>query len=661
MADPKFTKQQVDDAKELKKLLQDQPRLLRTISGMWESINKSIQLSESSSKKIASNNKDFLDITKQVLSNTKDVHKETVDWSDINDEILKSQKAGDKVLGDQYKQLNRLQKSQKRYNNLVNAGANSISNMVSGIESTIRQIPFIGDFIGDAINFGDISKDMQDTFREGAQVVGGFVKEGIFGGSVEGFTSGMVENAGLGKMFLGSKFVKGFKKIFGAKGAAATGATAAGVNMVGQKLLTAGDGAEGVVQGFSKMKLLGLGIAAAVVAMAAGMAKFAFETGLSVGQTLKLSPALLINKGYVVAMAEEFGTINDVNTKIAWQLKKQSFFYGIEAAQAVKLLRIQTALSDSSHEQLINVQNTVANFARAKGVLPSKVFDDIAGATELMAKHASGAAEGFMKAAVHIRAMGVGLDVADQISTHLLDIEGSINAQFEANAVLGTQMNFDMARRLMMQNDLVGMMEEVKRQIGDQIDLEKLNVVERNLIAKAAGTDIVNLTKMLSAQEKVSEAATKTKNAFTAVSVVVMGIVGIIAGALMATKVFAKQGAKILAGGIAGGVTGAAAGATIVAPFVNKVMQNDFVSRPGMNPIPFSPDDTIIGTKNPAGLGGGGGNSQIAMAITNQTRAMNKLEQTISKGQAQSTQQRQSMIDATTKGQNKLYRGFTEG
>ena len=91
MADPKFTKQQVDDAKELKKLLQDQPRLLRTISGMWESINKSIQLSESSSKKIASNNKDFLDITKQVLSNTKDVHKETVDWSDINDEILKSQ------------------------------------------------------------------------------------------------------------------------------------------------------------------------------------------------------------------------------------------------------------------------------------------------------------------------------------------------------------------------------------------------------------------------------------------------------------------------------------------------------------------------------------------------------------------------------------------
>jgi len=265
-----------------------------------------------------------------------------------------------------------------------------------------------------------------------------------------------------------------------------------------------------------------------------------------------------------------------------------------------------------------------------------------------------------MKAAVHIRAMGVGLDVADQIASHLLDIEGSIFAQFEANAVLGTQMNFDMARRLMLQNDLSGMMEEVKRQIGDQIDLEKMNVVQRELIAKAAGTDIVNLTKMLSAQEKVSEAATKTKNAFTGVAIAVTAIIGLIAGALMSSKLFAKQGAKMLGGAITGGVSGAALGATIVAPAINKAMQNDFVSRPGMEPIPFSPDDTLIGVKNPARLGGGG-NSQIAMAITNQTRATTKLEQTISKGQEKSTQQTETLIAELIKGQTKLTRAFNEG
>jgi hypothetical protein len=129
----------------------------------------------------------------------------------------------------------------------------------------------------------------------------------------------------------------------------------------------------------------------------------------------------------------------------------------------------------------------------------------------------------------------------------------------------------------------------------------------------------------------------------------------------MSTKLFAKRGAKMLGGAAIGGVAGGAMAGPIVAPLINKAMQNDFVYRPGMEPVPFSPDDTLIGVKDPAILGGGGGNSQIAMAITNQTRAMNKLEQTISKGQVQSTQQRQSMIDATTHGQNKLYRGFTDG
>jgi len=362
-------------------------------------------------------------------------------------------------------------------------------------------------------------------------------------------------------------------------------------------------------------------------------------------------------------MAEEFGTINDVNTKIAWQLKKQSFFYGIEAEQAVKILRIQSALSDSSHEQLINVQNTVAEFARSKGVLPSKVFDDIANSTELMAKYADSTAEGFMKAAVHIRTMGIGLEVADQIASHLLDIEGSINAQFMANSVLQKNMNLDRARQLVLNNDLVGMMEEVKKQLGGELEFQRLNLVERDLLSKAIGTDISNVAKMISAQEASNEVTKQAQGNYKLLGAIIGGVVGLLVAAVPAIRTAMSGGLSFAvdAMSVAKGLTvvgiGAAGGAAVGSTFAK---QQDFVSRPGMNPIPFSTDDTIIGTKNPAGLGGGG-NSQIAMAITNQTRAMNKLEQTISKGQAQSTRQRQSMIDATTKGQNKLYRGFIEG
>ena len=646
MAD-KFNQQEEYEA--FKKLKQEQPKFLRGISGLWDGISASIKDSVDASGNLVKEEKSYLGIAKEVLSNTKNIHKETVEWANISEKILEAQKAGDTHLAKQYKQMGKIQAHQKRYNNLVNAGANSIDKMVSGIEGTVRGIPFLGDFIADAINFNDVNKNAQDAFRETASVW----KDGLYQGTVEGTTSGFVES------MKGGDWIKGIftKTKKGSKGLTNAAKETTGQMELWPDAVTKTDKKTGKAAGkVNKLRLLWLGVGIAVLSAAASVAKFAFSTGLSVSQTGKLTGALLINKGYVKAMAEEFGTINDVNTKIAWQLKKQSFFYGIEAEQAVKLLRIQTALSDSSHEQLINVQKSVAQYARARGVLPSKVFDDIAGATELMAKHASGTAEGFMKAAVHIRAMGVGLDVADQISTHLLDIEGSIAAQFEANAVLGTQMNFDLARRLMLNNDLVGMMDEVKRQIGDQIDLEKLNVVQRNLIAKAAGTDLVNLTKMLSAQEEVVKAATKTKNAYTAVSIAVMAIVGIIAGALMATKVFAKQGAKIFAGGITGGVAGAAAGATIVAPFVNKVMSTP-KAHEGAN-IEVKSGEAVLTKIQQDQLGGG---AKVLMAITNQTRAMDKLEQTISKGQAQSTQQRQSMIDATTKGQNKLYKGFTEG
>lgn len=651
MADPKLTKQQKDDAIELNKLLSGQPALLKTISGIWESINKSIAKSVDDTGDILKDEKAFVDISKKVLGNTKDIHKETVDWADISKKIEESLKSGDKHLAKQYKQMQRIQRVQKGYNNLVNAGANSIDKMVSGIEGTVRGIPFLGDFIADAFNFSDMNKNLQGSFREATSVW----KEGLYQGTVEGTSSGFVESGMKSGGWIKGLFTKKIKDDTKDISTAAK-ETAGTLNLWPEKVEKTDKKAAKVAGSFSIIKFLAMGIGVAMISVLASMTKFAFETGLSVAQTYKLKGALFINKGYVKAMAEEFGTINDVNSNIAWQLKKQSFFYGTSAEQAVKLLRIQTALSDSSHEQLINVQNTVAKFARAKGVLPSKVFDDIAGATELMAKHASGTAEGFMKAAVHIRAMGVGLDVADQIATHLLDIEGSIAAQFEANAVLGTQMNFDMARRLMLESDLSGMMEEVKRQIGDQIDLEKLNVVQRELIAKAAGTDLVNLTKMLSAQEEVVIAATKTKNAYTAVSIAVMAIVGIIAGALMATKAFAKQGAKIFAGGVTGGLAGAAAGATIVAPFVNKVMATPS-AQDGAN-VNVHDGEVIL---NPIQQSQFGGGADAMMAITDNTRATTKLEQTISKGQSHSSKQTETLIAELIKGNTKLTRAFNEG
>ncbi len=134
MADPNFTKQQKLDAENLKKLLEEQPRFLRAISGLWEGIRTSIIDSDSHVEHLSKGSKDFLGISKKVLSNTKEIHKETVDWADISEQILAAQDAGNYHLADQFKQYKKIQQGQKRYNNLVNAGSNSISKMVSNLD-----------------------------------------------------------------------------------------------------------------------------------------------------------------------------------------------------------------------------------------------------------------------------------------------------------------------------------------------------------------------------------------------------------------------------------------------------------------------------------------------------------------------------------------------
>ena len=54
--------------------------------------------------------------------------------------------------------------------------------------------------------------------------------------------------------------------------------------------------------------------------------------------------------------------------------------------QAVKILRIQTAISDQTSSQLIDIQTMVADAARLKGVLPAKVFEDMGGKVEYFGK-----------------------------------------------------------------------------------------------------------------------------------------------------------------------------------------------------------------------------------------------------------------------------------
>ena len=567
MAD-KFNQKEEYEA--FKKLKREQPEFLRRIEGLWKGINTSISDSAKKSEKIASANKSFLGISKTVLSNTQKIHKETVDWADLSESIVAAQKTGNKHLINQYKQMQRIQGMQKRYNNLVNAGANSIQKMTSSIDSSLRELPIIGNFLADAINFDDISKSMTGAFRD-------MMKPGKQSGSELGgsFMQGIVEaTTGWGLAIWWKKQtkeieklgVKGWFKDFfdpersGKKGSSPLAGTPVGRAMTSffdlrplsrahkQARAAKGTPIGGQVPLFLEqpdkwgdklgkhgnrgVKLVGgtlIGILGAAVAKAIS---FSFQTGLSLNQVKLMGGSLLINRKYVETMAEECGTINDINTKTAALLKYQELRYGIQSDQAVKILRIQTAISGQTNHQLLNLQKEVAVAARLEGVLPAKVFEDITNNMEFFAKYAVAGGKAVMETAISAKKLGLNLGVVDQIATHLLDIEGSINAQFEASAVIGRQLNLDRARNLALTGKHTLLLEEIRKQVGGEASFNSLNVVQRDLLSKAIGTDVQNLAKLVTTQKEGVKAVSAQKNQWIAIGGILLGVVGAIVGAI---------------------------------------------------------------------------------------------------------------------------------
>ena len=609
MADPQLTKQQREDALELHKLLEAQPKLLRGISGIWDSIKTSIIDSKDENKKLAKESKNFLGISKSVLENTEDIHKANVSWQDITEKINKATRSGNTLLSDRYKQMLKLQNYQKRYNNVVNAGANSIQKMVSGLDSGIRNIPFIGDFLADAINFDDVGKNLIGGFRE-SFAVGGPAGKAISGGLKDNVMQGMVEGATSGAVEAGRPFKKLWGMIFGqtsniTKDAFVPDPTKDWKDMSRyekdlQVILGHNDTAKSYRQSADRLglkeydrtknmkklgidslavdkdaveekkkslklmktmgKVVGIILLASLAKLLASMASFAFETGLSLGQMKDIGPALFINKKYVEAMAEEFGTINDVNAKTAWLLRKQQFLYGIQSDQAVKILRIQTAISDQTNDQLLTLQKDIALQARRAGVLPAKIFEDIANNMEYFAKTAKEGGLNVGLIAIAAKKLGLNLADVDQIATHLLDIEGSISAQFEASAILGKSINLDRARQLAILGKDKEMLKEIIKLVGTEAEFTSMNRVQREILAKAFGTDVQNLAKLVTTQKESSEAAEKVQHQYKNLAIIIGGIVGLIAGALIGGGITAPLGWSIMKGAAAGGIAGTALG-----------------------------------------------------------------------------------------------------
>ena len=216
----------------------------------------------------------------------------------------------------------------------------------------------------------------------------------------------------------------------------------------------------------------------------------------------------------VSSLSSEFGVSLDEAANLSAEILDTAKATGLSVDEATKLtgeLRIIAGLSQEQSEALIE---GTAQLARQAGVAPQQVLKDIAGSSETIATFTKDSGENLFEAAIQARQLGLSIDSVAKAARSSLDFESSINAELEASALLGTQINLQRARQLALNKDLVGFQNEIKNQLSSIGDFSELNVFQQEALAKSVGMSVNEVAKLVSGTEKLSVAGALSAGTF---------------------------------------------------------------------------------------------------------------------------------------------------
>jgi len=369
-----------------------------------------------------------------------------------------------------------------------------------------------------------------------------------------------------------------------------------------------------------------LGISAVDSAKIAGNMKLAGMNAKRFGGSVQEAESA------VTSIAENFGSIDVISASVSMGLGRITGQFGLSGDNAGKLLKTMQGINGASIETNLATLETVGNLARASRVAPAAVLNDMAESTETFAKFAMNGGDNLAKAAIEARKLGLNLSTVDKIAESIMDIEGSIANEMEASMLLGRQLSLDRARQLVMEGDMVGMLEEVKRQAGGAAEFAAMDFVQRKALAAAVGLEASELAKLAAGEEEVAKMEDeRSKNLAKNMAMGAAAGAGILAIA-MALKAVFTGGASLFTDGIAaagGAAIGLGIGATVGAGVgaIASMDKGGVVKKSGLAEV--HKGEAFSGTRNEMGMGNGKTNKLLRELINQNEMLMNKLTQRV--------------------------------
>lgn len=294
-----------------------------------------------------------------------------------------------------------------------------------------------------------------------------------------------------------------------------------------------GDGAKALGAAMSKVLskpgvALALGLTTALIAaklvfdqihkLSMAMEEVSKNTGLTADQALILERAGMRTQ---IRYDNVLSSIQDIRDAQAGIVNEAGFFlqvqndvlntvsnvgraYGYGSKMAGQLQTELMMISGGSEVLAANTQVAMAAIAEAEGLAPGLIPQDILQNSETVAKYFTGYPKQLAKTVIEINKMGLGLAQLDKMMTHLLEYEKSITAEFEASVAIGRHVNVGRARDLLLQEDMLGAMEQMRKEAGSLAEFERMGFARRKLMANAMGLSVKETRKMLFVSEQLT-------------------------------------------------------------------------------------------------------------------------------------------------------------
>jgi hypothetical protein len=176
---------------------------------------------------------------------------------------------------------------------------------------------------------------------------------------------------------------------------------------------------------------------------------------------------------------------------------------GLGTAQASQLALLARTQGEDTEGVLENTVATVSALNKQNGVAISAkaVLNDISTASKSIVVSLGMSPEILAEAATQARALGLSLSQVDAIAGSILDFESSIEKELSFELLTGKQINLEKARELALNNDLVGLTEELKNNAEITEAFATGNRIQQDAAAAAIGLSRDDLADMVYQQE----------------------------------------------------------------------------------------------------------------------------------------------------------------